>query len=56
YQPNGKAPISSTVKGVQDGNARADSGDCTPPQRLSVNGIPQVINDYRLAARNAIEA
>ncbi|KAI3962432.1 hypothetical protein MKW98_010983 [Papaver atlanticum] len=56
YQPNGQAPISSTDKGVRAGNARAESGDCMPPRRLSVDEIPQVINDYRLAARNAIEA
>ncbi|KAI3868451.1 hypothetical protein MKW92_021839 [Papaver armeniacum] len=56
YQPNGQAPISSTDKGVRAGNARAESGDCMPPWRLSVDEIPQVVNDYRLAARNAIEA
>ncbi|RZC73368.1 hypothetical protein C5167_048850 [Papaver somniferum] len=57
---NGKGGLSakwtSSNKGVRAGNARAESGDCMPPRRLSVDEIPQVINDYRLAARNAIEA
>ncbi|KAJ0026181.1 hypothetical protein Pint_07476 [Pistacia integerrima] len=28
----------------------------TPPRRLSTDEIPQIVNDFRLAARNAIEA
>ncbi|GMY07872.1 12-oxophytodienoate reductase 2-like isoform X17 [Fagus crenata] len=28
----------------------------TPPRRLRIEEIPQIINDFRLAARNAIEA
>ncbi|KAK7811516.1 12-oxophytodienoate reductase 2, partial [Quercus suber] len=28
----------------------------TPPRRLRIEEIPQIVNDFRLAARNAIEA
>nr|POE75233.1 putative 12-oxophytodienoate reductase-like protein 1 [Quercus suber] len=30
--------------------------DFTPPRRLRIEEIPQIVNDFRLAARNAIEA
>ncbi|KAB1210902.1 12-oxophytodienoate reductase 1 [Morella rubra] len=33
-----------------------DVAQFTPPRRLSTEEIPQVVNDFRLAARNAIEA
>ncbi|KAL1805050.1 hypothetical protein ACET3Z_028118 [Daucus carota] len=49
FQPNGAAPISSTDKGVDD-------AQCSPPRRLSTEEIPQLIEDFRLAARNAMEA
>ncbi|KAF1002699.1 12-oxophytodienoate reductase 1-like [Apium graveolens] len=49
FQPNGQDPISSTDK-------RVDDAQCTPPRRLSTEEIPQIINDFRLAARNAMEA
>ncbi|XP_025883885.2 12-oxophytodienoate reductase 1-like [Solanum lycopersicum] len=47
FQPNGQVPISSTDKPVKTH---------TPPRRLSTNEIPQIVNDFRIAARNAIEA
>ncbi|XP_010030202.2 putative 12-oxophytodienoate reductase 11 [Eucalyptus grandis] len=53
YQPNGEAPMSSTDKGVTPG---LDGGDWSPPHRLRVDEIPHIVNDFRLAARNAIEA
>ncbi|XP_022762721.1 putative 12-oxophytodienoate reductase 11 isoform X2 [Durio zibethinus] len=53
FQPNGEAPISSTDKGVTPG---LDGVDWSPPRRLRTDEIPQIINDFRLAARNAIEA
>jgi hypothetical protein len=28
----------------------------TPPRRLRTDEIPQIVNDFRIAARNAIEA
>ncbi|XP_020572690.1 putative 12-oxophytodienoate reductase 5 [Phalaenopsis equestris] len=57
YQPNGQAPISSSEKKVSpqpqhDGTVSIYS----TPRRLGINEIPQIINDFRLAARNAIEA
>nr|CAD1842182.1 unnamed protein product [Ananas comosus var. bracteatus] len=57
YQPNGQAPISSTDKQIgpqthPDGTVEAYS----PPRRLTTDEIPQIVNDFRLAARNAIDA
>ncbi|PIN00631.1 NADH:flavin oxidoreductase/12-oxophytodienoate reductase [Handroanthus impetiginosus] len=53
FQPNGQAPISSTDKGVTTG---LDGVDWSPPRRLRKDEIPGIVNDFRLAARNAIEA
>lgn len=53
YQPNGEAPTSCTDKGVTPG---LDGVDWSPPHRLTANEIPHIVNDFRLAARNAIEA
>ncbi|KAI3849254.1 hypothetical protein MKX03_001653 [Papaver bracteatum] len=53
YQPNGMAPISCTDKGCTPG---VEGYDWAVPRRLRVDEIPQVIFDYRIAARNAIEA
>ncbi|KAG4972781.1 hypothetical protein AAZX31_11G007800 [Glycine max] len=58
YQPNGQAPISSTDKllapqGRGDG---IDEVHYTPPRRLRTDEIPHIVNDFRLAARNAIQA
>ncbi|XVF00549.1 hypothetical protein REPUB_Repub04eG0010100 [Reevesia pubescens] len=53
FQPNGEAPISCTDKGVTPG---LDGVDWSPPRRLRTDEIPHIINDFRLAARNAIEA
>ncbi|XP_028801616.1 12-oxophytodienoate reductase 1-like [Neltuma alba] len=50
YQPNGQAPISSTDKRMTD-HARF-----TPTRRLRTDEIPQIVNDFRVAARNAMEA
>ena len=33
-----------------------DVGQYTPPRRLRSDEIPQIVNDFRIAARNAIEA
>ncbi|KAJ3683193.1 hypothetical protein LUZ60_013420 [Juncus effusus] len=57
FQPNGQAPISSTDKQIQpqlqhDGTVE----EYSQPRRLSVEEIPLIVNDFRLAARNAIEA
>ncbi|GLT47562.1 hypothetical protein SLA2020_229790 [Shorea laevis] len=53
FQPNGQAPISCTDKGVTPG---LDGMDWSPPRRLRTDEIPGIVNDFRLAARNAIEA
>ncbi|XP_026405672.1 12-oxophytodienoate reductase 2-like [Papaver somniferum] len=53
YQPKGKAPISCTDKGCTPG---LNGVDWSAPDRLSIDEITQVIDDFRLAARNAIEA
>ncbi|XP_043704509.1 putative 12-oxophytodienoate reductase 11 [Telopea speciosissima] len=50
FQPNGQAPISSTDKPMKDVE------NSTPPRRLKTEEIPQLVNDFRMAARNAIEA
>ncbi|CAA2963701.1 12-oxophytodienoate reductase 11 [Olea europaea subsp. europaea] len=53
FQPNEQAPISSTDKGITPGH---EGGEWSPPRRLKTDEIPGVVNDFRLAARNAIEA
>lgn len=58
FQPNGQAPVSSTDKvlapQLQDNGV--DVLEFTPPRRLRSDEIPEIVNDFRLAARNAIEA
>ncbi|PQQ16094.1 12-oxophytodienoate reductase 2 isoform X1 [Prunus yedoensis var. nudiflora] len=58
FQPNGKAPISCTDKPLppQILTNGVDIAQYTPPRRLKIDEIPQIVNDFRLAARNAIEA
>ncbi|KAJ7949722.1 12-oxophytodienoate reductase [Quillaja saponaria] len=58
YQPNGQAPISSTDKllSPQIRSNGIDVAHFTTPRRLRTDEIPLIVNDYRLAARNAIEA
>ncbi|KAI9071600.1 hypothetical protein K1719_046440 [Acacia pycnantha] len=58
YQPNGQAPISCTDKGLAPvtWSNGVDIPQFTPPRRLRIDEIPQVVNDFRLAARNAVEA
>ncbi|CAL5417196.1 unnamed protein product [Camellia sinensis] len=53
FQPNGQAPISSTDKSLSNG---VDVAQFSPPRKLRTDEIPQVVNDFRLAARNAMEA
>ncbi|KAL4388121.1 hypothetical protein GQ457_09G007860 [Hibiscus cannabinus] len=58
YQPNGQAPISSTsnvLKPQLQANAE-EPAKFSPPRRLRTDEIPLVVNQYRLAARNAMEA
>ncbi|KAL5675886.1 hypothetical protein ACJX0J_012017, partial [Zea mays] len=58
FQPNGQAPISSTDKPLKP-QVRANGIDVATfavPRRLETDEIPLVVNDFRVAARNAIEA
>ncbi|XP_028787180.1 12-oxophytodienoate reductase 2-like [Neltuma alba] len=58
YQPSRQAPISCTDRGLapQIGVSGVDAAKFTPPRRLRTDEIPQIVNDFRLAARNAMEA
>uniref|UniRef100_J3KZY5 NADH:flavin oxidoreductase/NADH oxidase N-terminal domain-containing protein n=1 Tax=Oryza brachyantha TaxID=4533 RepID=J3KZY5_ORYBR len=56
-QPNGNAPISSRDKQVtpqvsHDGQVL----EFAPPRRLKTEKIPNIMDDFRIAARNAIKA
>ncbi|KAF8411937.1 hypothetical protein HHK36_004495 [Tetracentron sinense] len=53
FQPNGQAPISCTDKTL---TPQIDVAQFSTPRRLRTDEIPQVVNDFRIAARNAIEA
>ncbi|KAI3464309.1 hypothetical protein Pfo_020972 [Paulownia fortunei] len=58
FQPNGQAPLSCTDKGLAP-QVRANGVDVahfSPPRRLRTDEVPQIVNHFRLAARNAIEA
>lgn len=58
FQPNGQAPISSTDKGLTPTirSNGVDVAEFSPPRRLRTDEIPQIVNDFRIAARNAMEA
>ena len=58
YQPNGQAPISSTEKPLIL-QLRADGvelNEYSTPRRLTAEEIPDIVNEFRIAAVNAIEA
>ncbi|CAI0396781.1 unnamed protein product [Linum tenue] len=58
FQPNGQAPISSTDKPLtpQRRSNGIDIAEFSPPRRLRTDEIPQIVNDFRIAAKNAMEA
>ncbi|XP_074558599.1 putative 12-oxophytodienoate reductase 11 [Curcuma longa] len=58
FQPNGQAPISCTDKPLspQVGVTGIDVVNFSAPRRLQTEEIPLLVNDFRVAARNAIEA
>ncbi|KAJ4762071.1 12-oxophytodienoate reductase-like protein [Rhynchospora pubera] len=57
FQPNSQPPISSTDKPVTPKQrAGGEMAEYSPPRRLETDEIPKIVNDFRLAARNAIEA
>ncbi|XP_058785548.1 putative 12-oxophytodienoate reductase 11 isoform X2 [Vicia villosa] len=53
YQPGGQPPISSTDKALKK---EGSSSKYPPPRRLTTAEIPNVVNDFKMAAKNAIEA
>ncbi|OMO74054.1 hypothetical protein COLO4_26738 [Corchorus olitorius] len=56
FQPNGQAPISSTDKALTPISMGVEVAQFSPPRRLTTDEIPQIVNDFRVAARNAMEA
>ncbi|GJT23359.1 putative 12-oxophytodienoate reductase 11 [Tanacetum coccineum] len=60
YQPYGRSPISSTDKPIRKqqfiGGSGEEDAQYSPPHRLTIDEIPGVINDFQMAAKNAIEA
>uniref|UniRef100_A0A8R7TC99 NADH:flavin oxidoreductase/NADH oxidase N-terminal domain-containing protein n=1 Tax=Triticum urartu TaxID=4572 RepID=A0A8R7TC99_TRIUA len=57
FQPGGAAPVSSTERMVgpqvrHDGSTE----EFSPPRRLAMEEIPMIVDDFRKAARNAINA
>uniref|UniRef100_A0A3Q7IV25 NADH:flavin oxidoreductase/NADH oxidase N-terminal domain-containing protein n=1 Tax=Solanum lycopersicum TaxID=4081 RepID=A0A3Q7IV25_SOLLC len=58
FQPNGQDPISCTDKPLtpQIRSNGLDVAEFTPPSHLTTDEIPHIVNDFRLAATNAIEA
>ncbi|XP_031479584.1 putative 12-oxophytodienoate reductase-like protein 1 isoform X5 [Nymphaea colorata] len=54
FQPNGQSPISSTDKPPRSN--QLDASEFSPPRRLKAEEIPEIVDHFRLAARNAIEA
>ncbi|QCD85773.1 12-oxophytodienoic acid reductase [Vigna unguiculata] len=48
-EEDGEAPVSSTNKPLKSGNGMQ-------PRALETDEIPSIINDFRIAARNAMEA
>nr|CAB3484611.1 unnamed protein product [Digitaria exilis] len=56
--PNGQAPVSSTDRPVAPKQSEYSDSVLTypAPRRLATEEIPAIVDDFRLAARNAIEA
>jgi len=59
YQPNGAAPISSTTKRVPGKLVLPngiDMAEYSTPRAIETKEIPGIVEDFRLSARNCIEA
>ncbi|KAM7515324.1 hypothetical protein LguiA_004907 [Lonicera macranthoides] len=58
YQPNGQDPISCTDKPLAPTPSFDGIGvdEFAPPRRLTEDEIPDIVQHFRLAARNAMEA
>ncbi|CAN6475582.1 unnamed protein product [Victoria cruziana] len=54
FQPNGQPPISSTDKPPR--SSPHDAIEFSPPRRLKSEELPEIVDHFRLAAMNAIEA
>ncbi|KAI3499205.1 hypothetical protein L1887_34998 [Cichorium endivia] len=52
--PNGQAPISSSDKELS--SSGFDAAMFSTPRKLTTEEIPLIVNDFKIAARNAIEA
>ena len=57
FQPNGQTPLSSSNRPLTPQIQSNGFGivDFTPPRWPRIEEIPQIVNDFRLTARNAIE-
>ncbi|KAK4385615.1 12-oxophytodienoate reductase 1 [Sesamum angolense] len=57
FQPNGNPPVSCTDKPIQTDMeiGGSDGEGFSPPHRLMVEEISQVVDDFRVAAKHAIE-
>eukprot|EP01018_Ginkgo_biloba_P023636 Gb_05544 [translate_table: standard] len=59
YQPNGQSPVSCSNKRISGKlvlpNGK-DSADYSTPRPLGTDEIPRVVEDFRIAARNALDA
>lgn len=56
YQRNGQYPISSTNKKIEGKTLGANGKDFvefSPPRALKTEEIPKIVNEFRIAARNA---
>ncbi|KAH8935616.1 hypothetical protein BDL97_17G038200 [Sphagnum fallax] len=59
YQPNGAAPISSTTKRVHGKLVLpngTDMAEYSTPRAIETKEIPGIVEDFRISARNCIEA
>ena len=58
FQPNGEAPMFITDKKLKPKVliSGVDVAHFSTPRRLRTDEIPQIVNDFRLTARNAMEA
>ncbi|KAK9756170.1 hypothetical protein RND81_01G078500 [Saponaria officinalis] len=57
FQPNGQAPISCTDRPISPSlQSYGSDAHFSTPRRLEIDEIPSIVNDFRHAARNAIEA
>jgi N-ethylmaleimide reductase len=56
-QPSGQAPVSSTARPASAQTFTAKGfEDCSEPRALRLEELPRIVAEYRLAARNAVDA